>query len=163
MLGSPACWNKQVSAYQTGVYYRRVEVGQLVTREPSLVVAHVTQISVSPVFLSVSSLGSISLLTTTQPFERRYWKLFLLLKIQLYPAFPVVICRCSLVVRMQQLLLKVLCSTLLLLTVVPSMYSQSGRAASFYYHMTVSEYFNLTLITLCSLCLLSLIPSLLSM
>lgn len=71
-----------------------------------------------------------------QPSER-YWKLFSLIKIQLDPAFPTVIRRCSLEVRMQQLLTKVLCSTLLLLAVVPTVYSQSGRAASFYYHITV--------------------------
>lgn len=50
---------------QTGVYFRMVEVGQLVARERSLGVAHVTRFCVSPVFLLVSSLGSISLLKTT--------------------------------------------------------------------------------------------------
>lgn len=46
---------------QTGVYFRRVEVGQLVARKQSLGITHVTQVSVSPVFLSVSQLGAISL------------------------------------------------------------------------------------------------------
>lgn len=53
------------------------------------------------------------------------------------PTFPAVSCRscCSVTVRMQQLLLNVLCSTLLLLAVMPSVYSQSGMGpSSFLFH-----------------------------
>lgn len=90
-----------------------------------------------------------------RPSVGRYWKPSFADKNSTGPAFPAVVHRCSLMVRMQQLLLKVICSTLLLLAVVPSVRSQPGRAESFYYPMTVWVFE-------CILCLLSLIPSLLS-
>lgn len=43
-----------MSSLLTGVYFRSVEVGQLVAGETSLGVAHVTQFSVPPVFFPVS-------------------------------------------------------------------------------------------------------------
>ncbi len=127
---------------QTGVYFRKVEVGQLVARKPSLGVAHVTQVSVSPVFLSFPPCPSqepyLRLQLSEYPFQGLtedifYRKTFLLILIPLQALkFPAVSCRCwcSVAVRMQQLALKVLCSTLLLLAVMPSVHSQSGMCPS---------------------------------
>lgn len=133
---------------QTGVHFRRVEVGQLVAREPSLGVAHVTQISVSPVFLpfllcpiarsriSICNYWILLWGLTDDIFIENFLLLLILLQA---PKFPAVICRCwcSVAVRMQQLALKVLCFTLLLLAVVPSVYSQSGMG----HHLSISMYF----------------------
>lgn len=115
---------------QPGVCFRRVEVGQLVARKPGLGVAHVTQISVSPVFLSVPQPGAISLFGLFWGLIERY---FIIVDTNSSPSTKVFSCRCwcSVAVRMQQLGLKVLCSTLLLLAVVPSVYSQSGTCFTF--------------------------------
>ncbi|XP_041665653.1 CD164 sialomucin-like 2 protein [Cheilinus undulatus] len=90
----------------------------MVARTPGFGVAHVTQISVSPVFPSVSQPGVISLFATTGcPLEELYWEI---------TSSSIKVSRCKLqVIRMQKHMLKVLCSALLLLAVMPSVYSQS--------------------------------------
>ncbi|XP_067358889.1 uncharacterized protein cd164l2 isoform X2 [Channa argus] len=106
---------------QTGLCFRRAEVGQLVAREPHLGVAHVTQISCFSC-LSACVITLLHLSIEDYTFLRINEDIGFE-NISVDKQFPAV--TCSLVVRMQQLTMKVLSSTLLLLALVHSVYSET--------------------------------------
>lgn len=117
---------KRYHSVQTGVYFSRVEVVPVGCQETKFVCRSCyTDLCVSCLSLCPSSSqpGAIYLF-----FEQSevifYWELT-----TSSPSTKVCSGSCV-TVRMQQLVLKVLCSTLLLVAVVPSVYSQSGMGPS---------------------------------
>lgn len=128
----PNVWH----AIQNGVYFRSVELGQLVAREPSYG------------FCSCYTL-LVFVCLTVSPDQKPYCFLHLVVFLAAFvdiiffkvPKFLAFSCS-SVATRMQQLVLNTLCSTLLLLGMMPSVYLQSGMGSSpsllhYYYFLIV--------------------------
>lgn len=124
-----ACWVNRCQSVQTGVYFRSVEVGQLVAREPKLGVAHVTQISVSLVFFLFSLLLGQDTYVWNLLWGHCFKTSLLVQSSVKLPTSPAVIfsCWCLVGIGKQSLVMKVLLSSLLLLAAVYSVYSQAGK------------------------------------